>query len=207
MGYPKDRLLDPEGTTLVEVQLRRLSPHFPNLMLLGAPVSGPSLYGERSLADPEPFHGCGPLAGLLTGLRHSRSDWLALLPIDCPFFPAQAFLQAVDRAEPGDRALGFLQQQSGKEQWLPGLYHRALIPKVEKALKAEQLSLKRLVDSVSHRFLPWCAAHEDGGGPICEERAFSNLNTPEQAALLGFNLPPQKRLAEHLTNRNNQNLS
>lgn len=192
MGYPKERLLDPEGTTLVEVQLRRLSPHFPDLMLLGDRLEGPSLYGERRLADPEPFHGCGPLAGLFTGLRHSRADWLALLPVDCPFFPAQAFFQALDQAESGDRVLGFLQQQGGEKQWLPGLYHRALISQVEKALKTEQLSLKRLVESVPHRFLPWSADLREMGVPVCQERAFANLNTPEQAALVGFSRPSPK---------------
>lgn len=187
MGCRKEHLVDRHGRTLLERQLERLSPHFSDLMLLGASAHLAYPQGVRSLPDSEPFAGKGPLAGLLAGLRNCRNLWLALLPIDCPFFPAEAFFEAFERGGPESHVIGFLQRETDRAQWLPGLYHRALIPIVEKALREERLSLKSLVDSVPHRFVSW------SGGQVSDEKAFSNMNTPMEAALLGFEMPPSSK--------------
>lgn len=184
MGGPKETLIHHSGPSLLQLQLERLAPFFAEVLLLtgettkGRPAGGNS----RVLVDPPAFAGQGPMAGLLSGLRECSTEWLALMPIDNPLFPPEAFIETLSRGPDGYRspgALGFL-DRDGHPRWLPGLYHRDLCPALEQALGSGQLSLGRWVQSINHAFLPW--THTE----ISSERAFTNLNTLEEAAALGF---------------------
>ena len=181
MGAPKQWLCDDTGCSLLQLQCRRMAPHFSELLLLcGSRPPAIAIEGTRAVCDPEAFAGQGPLPGLLGGLRQCRTPWLALLPVDCPNFPPEAFLEAPDRAS-GQPAIGFLLQ--GTRQWLPGLYHVDLLSSLEDFLASGSRAMGRYVERVEHVFLPW--THQT----ISAERAFTNLNTPEQAAAEGFRIP------------------
>ena len=181
MGCRKETLIDGQGRTLLERQLERLSPHFPDLMLLGADAETVAPLNLRALPDQEPFVGRGPLAGLLTGLRSAQQPWLALLPIDCPNLPPEAFFQALESAIDSSEILGF-QDNGGANHWLPGLYHRRLLPEVQQRLETNRLSLKSLIEKA--------ATHYVSAASAWDPQAFENLNTPEEASALGFFVPP-----------------
>ncbi len=192
MGGPKEGLIHQSGLSLLQLQLDRLDPFFAEVLLLTGETAKrwPEGGNSRVLVDPRPFAGQGPMAGLLAGLRESATDWLALMPIDNPLFPPEAFVEALLRVGLPDGsgsplALGFL-DQGGHPRWLPGLYHRDLHPTLEEALGSGQLSLGRWVQSVNHVFLPW--THNK----VSSERAFTNINTPEEAATLGFHRGPRR---------------
>lgn len=83
--------VDYRGRPLVEAVVERLRPQVAQILIsanrnidryrgLGFPVL---LDAEEGL---EPFP--GPLAGMLAGLRAARTAWLAVVPCDAPFFPA-----------------------------------------------------------------------------------------------------------------------
>src|SRR3954463_5091935 len=49
--------------------------------------------GEPGLIEvPDAMPGCGPLGGLVAGLRQAKTRWLLVLAVDLPFMPA-AFLR------------------------------------------------------------------------------------------------------------------
>lgn len=154
------------------------------LLLSGAqPLPGLSFPDEvEDIPDPEAFCGAGPMAGILAGLNACSTDWLAVLPIDQPFFDPRNFLPALEQSAATDEVLGFL-DSTGREQWVPGLFHRRLKPAVQVSLEADQRSLGQFVRGVPHRFLP--VVHGLDGSPD----GFTNLNTPEQAAAAGFQWP------------------
>jgi molybdopterin-guanine dinucleotide biosynthesis protein A len=84
-------LVEFRGRPLVETVIERLRPQVGEILVsanrnldryraLGLPVL-------LDAADsPEPFP--GPLAGVLAGLRAARNSWLAVVPCDAPFLPA-----------------------------------------------------------------------------------------------------------------------
>lgn len=74
-SYALERLGPQVGTIAINANR-----HLPDYALLDVPV----WIDERD-ADWERFP--GPLAGMLTGLRHSQTPWLATVPCDAPLFP------------------------------------------------------------------------------------------------------------------------
>lgn len=186
MGGPKETLVDGDGQTLLDLQVKRMTPHFQEIVLLNGrqikAVDHLDSSALRQVCDPQGYLGEGPLAGLCAALRVCRSDWIALLPIDLPYFPPEALLGAVGRAPEDSLAVGFLDEQDGPH-WLPGLFSCRLQSAVEIALAGGERSLSRLVSSVQHTYLP---CQED---LVRAPEAFFNLNTPEQAIAAGFRLP------------------
>lgn len=184
----KDRLRHGSGCSLLEWQLSRLAPHFEEVLVLGKVSARDESYSScRQLGDPAPFAGKGPLAGLLAGLRGCNSTWLALMPIDMPFFPPEVLPQALASALTSSnglnfKMLGFLDEES-RRQWLPGLYHRELAGGVVSSLRQEKLSLGSFAASVPNHFQPWNYARVD------DKSAFLNLNTRHDAEGAGFYLP------------------
>ena len=88
MGGVDKGLQDHRGIPLALHALRRLQPQVGTAMLsanrnlpdyeaMGVPVWSDSIEGYA-----------GPLAGLLTGLEHARTDWLVTVPCDTPDFPS-----------------------------------------------------------------------------------------------------------------------
>ena len=177
MGGPKEKLIGTNGQTLLEFQRERLSPHFPDLLLLGGEHN---VEGHRSYPDPSPYEQMGPLAGLLAGLRNCKNPWLALLPIDCPCFPVDSFQDAWSKREPLAEFVGFTEVGAERQQWLPGLFHQSLIPAVECALQQERRALGALVKQSRQQYVTWESSQ------MSFEEAFTNLNTPEEAARYGY---------------------
>jgi molybdopterin-guanine dinucleotide biosynthesis protein A len=200
LGGPKESLVDDVGATLLQHQLDRLSPHFQEVLLLVGPRATSfshflPLAGIRQVCDPLEFSGQGPLAGLLAALQVCRDDWLALMAIDTPFFPPEVLTRSLEMAPEGCPAVGF-RGPEGRPQWLPGLYRKRLQTSIEATLLRGELSLGRWMQSQQHAFLPWT-------DPLPVQRAYANLNTPEQARHAGFRLPlgPGGREAFNLEGR------
>ena len=184
LGGPKEQLSDSTGRSLLAIQVERLIAHFHNLLLLtgeaGKCLPAVALaHNVQVVSDPPVYQGYGPMAGLLAGLRLCRTPWLALIPIDNPYFPCDAFAETLQRVGSGRKAIGWIDHEE-RFQWLPGLYHRELIPSLEESLSLEELSFGRWVKAQQRAFVPW--QH----GQVSVRQAFSNLNTPEQARLAGF---------------------
>lgn len=76
-------LLKPQVNTLMINANRSVKQY----QQLGYPVLKDSLEGYL-----------GPLAGMLSGLQHCTTEWLQVVPCDCPFFPENLVEQMLDKA-------------------------------------------------------------------------------------------------------------
>jgi molybdopterin-guanine dinucleotide biosynthesis protein A len=91
MGSDK-RLLQIGGVSLLEQTCTLLK------SVLGSePIivgnSLPPEFSENHIIIPDFVPGKGPLAGLVSALKHCRTKWLALLPVDMPFLRAEELLK------------------------------------------------------------------------------------------------------------------
>jgi molybdopterin-guanine dinucleotide biosynthesis protein A len=132
-------------------------------------------FGLPQLADPAPGHR-GPLSGLLSGLRHfsDRYPWVLLAPCDAPFLPAdlgsKLLAGALEKSLPGAVAVY-------RGEWQPtfSIWHRSLLPEVERAVEGSGLGgFKQLMRTVNVAGCSWRVDEGSRNPP-----PFLNVNDPE----------------------------
>lgn len=90
MGGADKGLVQFEGRALVEHVLARMQPQVGEIIIsANRNVDRYGAYGHRVVQDDRASFGafCGPLAGMLAGLRDSRLPWVAFVPCDAPALP------------------------------------------------------------------------------------------------------------------------
>jgi molybdenum cofactor guanylyltransferase len=177
MGGADKGLLPWQGGTLAGHALARLAPqvgpllisanrHLDRYAVLGVPVCRD---------DPPEF--AGPLAGLLAGLRHGDTPWLAFVPCDSPLFPADLVdrLATAALAESADLAIAATREPDGRLARQPvfGLVRRPLAASLAEALSRGERRLGQWADRQRRVLVPFDDA-----------AAFANANTPADLALL-----------------------
>jgi molybdopterin-guanine dinucleotide biosynthesis protein A len=130
---------------------------FSEVIILG-PSSSDSF---RSLGDE--FTKSGPLAGIHSGLRHSKTEWNFFLAVDMPLVPTTllqfiaskcgpGYLAVVPEAAAPDLDVTDLEPRSATNGGIRPLqpvcaaYHRGSLPVVERALSNRELSIQRLLE-------------------------------------------------------------
>ncbi len=133
------------------------------LFLAGPPRAEWSDY--EILADALP--GCGPLGGLVAGLRRMQTTRLLVLAVDLPAMRADYLQALLARGE------GVVPQRTDLFEPLCAVYPASSRPLAEKLLATGQLSLQHFVRECLLEGLVRAQ-------PITEEEAplFTNLNTP-----------------------------
>ncbi len=187
MGFPKHLLTDGRGRTLLQVQLRRLSPHYQETLVLTGPQSLPQESGFRNVSDPEEWNGQGPLAGLLAAFKVASAPWVALFGVDQPNFDPELHRWLLGTASsssqgPQPKILS-LSDRRGQPQWLVGLYHREVIKPLQEFLTSGERAIHRFASRVPTLTL----RPPDELAP--DDTPFLNLNTPEQARAAGWGIP------------------
>jgi molybdopterin-guanine dinucleotide biosynthesis protein A len=83
-------------------------------------------------------HALGPLAGIHAALASTDTDWNIFLPVDLPLLPSGLLLWMANRvARTG--ALATVPIVAGVAQPLVAVYHRSLMPGLERSLEARNL--------------------------------------------------------------------
>ncbi len=172
MGGVDKGLQDHRGTPLALHALRRLRPQVGTAMLsanrnlpdyeaMGVPVWSDSIEGYA-----------GPLAGLLTGLEHARTDWLVTVPCDTPDFPPDL----VDRLAEAATAQGAeiamaATREDGELRAQPVfcLLRAGLAP-----------SLLAFLQAGERKFGKWTAQHRMVQVAFDDAAAFFNANTSDE---------------------------
>jgi len=129
--------------------------------------------------------GGGPLAGIHAALCHTETDWSLIVAVDLPLVTA-ALLGFVAGHRGMRASLVVVPKVGGKLQPLCAAYHRDLLPQVENALNAGELSIHRLLEGVSTGIVN---DPRPGNMYVIEEQEllaagfaaemFLNVNTPE----------------------------
>lgn len=120
--------------------------------------------------DPDLPSDSGPLAGILTGLRHAPGDWLMVCPCDSPHLPndlvAQLLTQA--RSQDLDVATPSTQHDGDRPHWVCSLFHKRVYPKLHEQFVKGERKVGRFIQSTR-----WAAVSFD------DPSAFANMNTLE----------------------------
>lgn len=87
---------------------------------------------------------CGPLGGVFTGLKTSRTDLSLFLSCDMPFVSAALLRELVSRVRPAARAIFTRERKPG----FPFLIRRAALDHVQTLIAQESLSLQELCRSL-----------------------------------------------------------
>jgi molybdopterin-guanine dinucleotide biosynthesis protein A len=126
--------------------------------------------GLIALADAAP--GCGPLGGLVAGVRQAKTDWTLVLAVDLPFMSAAFLRQMMAMAE--QERLGLAPVLDGRVEPLAAVYPKGCLAFAEECLASRQLSMRALVERcVAAGLMRSFEVRE-------HERAyFRNVNTPE----------------------------
>jgi molybdopterin-guanine dinucleotide biosynthesis protein A len=172
MGGVDKGLQDHRGIPLALHALRRLQPQVGTAMLsanrnlpdyeaMGVPVWSDSIEGYA-----------GPLAGLLTGLEHARTNWLVTVPCDTPDFPSDL----VDRLAEAAAAQGAeiamaATHEDGELRAQPVfcLLRASLAP-----------SLLAFLQAGERKFGKWTAQHRMVQVAFDDAAAFFNANTSDE---------------------------
>ena len=170
MGGVDKGLQSHRGTTLVQHTLERLRPQVGSVMInanrnldvyatLGAPVR------PDALADFP-----GPLAGMLAGLEHCDTAWLATVPCDTPDFPVDLVARLAHALVEADADIAMAAtREEGVERVQP----------VFCLLKATlRASLTAFLRSGQRKVDRWTAQHRCVQVVFDDTEAFFNANTP-----------------------------
>ncbi|MBZ5535091.1 MAG: molybdenum cofactor guanylyltransferase [Acidobacteriia bacterium] len=175
MGEDK-ALIEVSGQTLVARSLGLLKSVCESTTLIGPRdrYSGLGLDVEIVEDAVEP---CGPLGGILTGLRHSKHDYALFLACDLPFMTDRFLRYLVGAAMVEKPDIVVPVDGSGEYQPLCAAYSRTCLPAIESAIAARQYKVSSFYSSLQK-------LRVIGTGEIRhfspDFRIFTNVNTPEE---------------------------
>jgi molybdopterin-guanine dinucleotide biosynthesis protein A len=170
MGRPK-ALLELGGQTMLERQLGLLRGVCRSVAVVGAPQGLPAL-GVPVWADELP--GRGPLGGIYTGLKRSRTEYNLCLGCDLPFMEAR-FLQFLARLAIAKQAdVTIPQTPDGRLQPLAAVYRRRALPAIRARLDTDENQTSGFFHRVRCRVVAWREIVHGRFTP----RIFVNMNTP-----------------------------
>jgi len=118
---------------------------------------------------PDIYTGCGPLAGIHAALSASHADWNLVLACDMPEVESAFLIQLLQAAEQGGYDCLLPAGESGRLEPLCGVYHRRILPAVERALED---GARKVLDGLARVRLEVFPV--SGPGP------FRNVNTPAE---------------------------
>lgn len=114
--------------------------------------------------ENKPFE--GPLSALCEVMHHHEADWFFVVAADMPFLDA-AFVQQL-LAHISDEADAIVPYASERVQPLAALYHRRILPIIEKALQEKRKSMRAIFPHIRVQHV-----HFETGTP------FTNINYVE----------------------------
>ena len=123
---------------------------------------------------PDKEAGLGPLAGIHAALSHSPTDWNLILAVDLPLITSEMLTWLAHyRTDASEAAI--VPRVKSRLQPLCAVYHRDLLPEVERALASRESSIHRLLERLSTRIIEEDQLIANGFAP----ETFLNVNTPE----------------------------
>jgi molybdopterin-guanine dinucleotide biosynthesis protein A len=146
-----------------------------NLKKLNIPIiiiSNNSEYSQFGLPVYEDeFKDKGPVAGIYTGLLHSKTDTNIVLSCDVPFASTELLKHLLENSQ--DSAVT-LPKLNGKIHPLIGIYKTNTLPTFKEHLKNDQRKLIKVCNRLNSRILDLSSNSE-----FNDETLFKNMNTEE----------------------------
>lgn len=166
MGTDK-ALLELDGITLLERAINLCKP-FSSELLISSNHQSHATFGYPVIEDE--IKNCGPMGGIYSCLKGSKSDWNLVLSVDAAFVD-QYFLEFLF-SNTGDFDTVVPFTEKGAEP-LIALYNKGILPVIENQLKSGDYRMQNLLKRSNTKWL-------DAGKLLEEnENLFNNLNRPE----------------------------
>lgn len=179
-GADKARI-EIQGQSIVQRQLSVLAERFDAVAMVGKSAMPTDDLPVESL--PDRVGGKGPIDGIATGLAWSPEPWLFVIASDMPLL-SLPLIDALLGARTRESDIVCVDLKA-RAQPLFALYHRRLLPQLDKLLAQGQLRASALVTAppsgVQVTRLPEAEARRLDP----ELRSFQNLNTPEEVLTFG----------------------
>lgn len=169
MGQNKALLPFGEGT-LLEHLTKLVSAVFAETLII---ADEKNKYQELSLSaeiHEDLFKDCGPLAGLYTGLAHSRDQASCVFTCDMPFVD-EALIRELAGAWQEEYDVTCFQDEERGCQPFPAIYARSTRQLIHLLLEKGEASMRRFLDVAIVKTI---AAGKE------KSRALRNMNTPEE---------------------------
>ncbi|MDW5502711.1 molybdenum cofactor guanylyltransferase MobA [Pseudomonas lundensis] len=166
MGGEDKGLVQVAGMPLYQYVLTRLRPQVGQIAI--SANRNQARYRESGLAvvsDLTPDFS-GPLAGMLAGLKHATTEWVAFVPCDVPDFPATLVDQLWQQK---GNALAAYASDGERAHPTLALLHTSLAPQLEEYLARGERKLMLFLDAVGAQQIAFNG----------QQTAFQNLNTQE----------------------------
>ncbi len=182
------------GIILAGGQSRRMGANKAFVRLNGKPLIGYALDALQKLTPEiilsvgaEPFQyenlpvvkdiypGCGPAGGILSALRHSKTELNFVLSCDMPFVSGRLLKYILDQVlgNPADVTLPV--DENGQWQTLCAIYSKNVVPRFEKAVLKRQLKLKGIISKTDYKLLAIEKEHD-----FYHPNSFLNVNSPDE---------------------------
>lgn len=116
----------------------------------------------------------GPIGGLYTCLPHIKNDRALVIPVDMPLLNVDVLQYLLQQADLNKKISVF--KAGGRLQMLTGLYHKEIVPLLQKQIEAGDYKLRNLLKSIPHQII-------DAGE---FNNLFININTPAELQKLNL---------------------
>lgn len=169
MGGQDKGLLRLNGRPLIQHVLERLAPQCDTILInINRNRQAYAEFGLPLLEDSLPG-GLGPLAGLLTALEHSQSEYVISVPCDTPQLPRDLVARMLESL-----------QRNGAEVCTVDDGER-LHPVILLVRRSLRTSLRHYLESGGRKVHDWFYSRSHCTVDFSEQpEAFININTPEQ---------------------------
>ncbi len=153
MGRPKE-WLPFGGETLLQRIVRLIEPMVDEIVLAASAGQELPPVGENVLRVDDTVAGCGPMQGLLSGLRAARQrncEAVLAAAVDLPLLQPSLVARMLSLLGTADDAIAAI--HADHRQPLPAVYRTSIIPMVEQLLSERAYALQGLLDRVPMRWL------------------------------------------------------
>jgi len=166
MGEDKALLMF-EGETLLKRSVK-LCQSFCSSILISSNNPNHAEYGSILVQDE--IEGCGPIGGIYSCLKQSKTNWNFVVSVDSPFVNAQFVHFMMNTIQGFDAVVPI--HSRGKEP-LIALYHKNCTPVMKELLEKKKFRMHNFLDKIKTKYLN--AADALSNHP----KLFYNLNSPE----------------------------
>ncbi|WP_458413666.1 molybdenum cofactor guanylyltransferase [Schinkia sp. CFF1] len=170
MGTNK-ALLPVAGKANIELIKEELTPYFSNILLITNDFQAYEFLGVPMVKDE--YIGMGPLAGIHSGLKNSKTDKNFFVACDMPFVSGKLAKHLVGLSDQYEAVVPII---DGKLHPLFSVFHKSVLLKVEQCLLEERLRIRDLLDDIEVLFVSEAELEYVMVGNI--EKIFYNMNYP-----------------------------
>lgn len=169
MGGNDKGLVDLNGQPMIKHAIDRVKPQVKEILINAN--RNQNLYAEFGypVVSDEDSGYLGPLAGMITAMAQTDTDYLLVVPCDCPLLPTDLVSRMLSQIESNDAELAVA--SDGKRE-------QPVVMLLKPSLRG---SMKAFLDAGERKIDFWYAKHNCVVTDFSDQpNAFVNVNTPEQ---------------------------